>query len=143
MATPYPNNSSYNRERDAYNFYHSQLRIRIECAFGILTQRFGFLRKRAPARHKMKKVMAIVSSLCPVHNWLIDQRQGPITTADLPPHTSDDELSMALNGVVPMVDRPGHTRSERLLMLDAGNHFDDDPDRAEPFGEQQFCPDRL
>jgi DDE superfamily endonuclease len=35
MATPYSGTTG--GTKDAYNFYHSQLRIRIECAFGILT----------------------------------------------------------------------------------------------------------
>ena len=34
MATPYPNVKQGNK--DAYNFYHSQLRICVECAFGML-----------------------------------------------------------------------------------------------------------
>jgi len=32
MVTPYPNVSS--ESKDDYNFYHSQLRIRVECCFG-------------------------------------------------------------------------------------------------------------
>ena len=48
MATLlYPNVSGYNLQQDNYNFYHSQLQIKIECAFGILVQRFGYLRKKA------------------------------------------------------------------------------------------------
>jgi hypothetical protein len=35
MATPYANVSG--GTKDSYNFYHSQLRIRMECAFGMLT----------------------------------------------------------------------------------------------------------
>ncbi len=34
MATPYPNVKQ--GSKDAYNFYHSQLRICVECAFGML-----------------------------------------------------------------------------------------------------------
>ena len=33
MATPYPNVKQ--GSKDAYNFYHSQLRICVECAFGM------------------------------------------------------------------------------------------------------------
>jgi hypothetical protein len=33
LATPYPNVSG--GYKDAYNFFHSQLRIRVECAFGM------------------------------------------------------------------------------------------------------------
>ena len=34
--------------------------------------------------------------------------------------------------MVPMLDRAGHSRSERLptQLLDGGNHFDDDPERT-------------
>ena len=35
MAPPYTGAASGGR--DAHNFYHSQVRIRIECAFGMLT----------------------------------------------------------------------------------------------------------
>ena len=41
MVTPYPNVSSGGK--DDYNFYHSQLRIRVECAFGMLVGRWGIL----------------------------------------------------------------------------------------------------
>jgi len=47
MAIPYPNTGS-DMQKDAYNFHHSQLWINIEGAFGLLTQRWGFLRKAAP-----------------------------------------------------------------------------------------------
>ena len=131
MATPYPNVSGYNLQQDNYNFFHSQLRIKIECAFGILVQRFGYLRKKTAMRHSMTKVMAIVASMCRIHNWLIDRRVGPITTASIPPHTDEDALSMALEGAVPLEVRPGHSRNERFpnQLLDVGNHFNDDPNR--------------
>ena len=45
MATPYANVGSFGEAHDNYNFYHSNIRIKIECAFGILVSRFGFLRK--------------------------------------------------------------------------------------------------
>ena len=132
MATPFPNVSGHGIQQDSYNFYHSQLRIRIECAFGILVQRFGYLRKKAPQQHTMTKVMAIVASMCRIHNWLIDERVGPVTANSIPSHTDEDALSMTLNGAVPLEIRPGHSRRDRLpnQLLDAGNHFADDPDRS-------------
>ena len=71
MATPYPNVGN-DLEKDAYNFYHSQLRITIEGAFGLLTQRWGFLRKQAPQQYTTKKTMAAVSCMCRIHNFLIE-----------------------------------------------------------------------
>ena len=41
MATPF---LSANTLQDTYNFFHSQLRIRVECAFGMFTERWGILR---------------------------------------------------------------------------------------------------
>ena len=63
MATPYANAGAFGEEQDSYNYYHSNLRIKIECAFGILVQRFGYLRRIAPRNHKIKKVIAIVACL--------------------------------------------------------------------------------
>ena len=60
MVTPYPNVGN-NMEKDAYNFYHSQLRITVEGAFGLLTKRFGFLRKIAPQQYTVEKTISTVS----------------------------------------------------------------------------------
>jgi hypothetical protein len=56
MATPYPN-VAQNSPNDNYNFYHSQIRINIECAFGILVSRFGILRKPLPTGFTIKKML--------------------------------------------------------------------------------------
>ena len=40
MATPYSNVGT-DKEKDAYNFYHSQIRITVEGSFGILVKRWG------------------------------------------------------------------------------------------------------
>ena len=47
------------------------------------------------------------------------------------PHTDEDALSMAFEGAVLLEERRGHGRRERFpnQLLDAGNHFNDDPDR--------------
>ncbi len=127
MATPFPNVSGFNAEKDAYTFYLSQLRIRIECAFGMLTQRWGFLRKQAAQQHTMTKVIAIMSCLCRIHNFLIDHNgQG----SDIPPHTNDDTLTLAIDGAVPMEITPETDIPLPAQLMGGGEHFDDDPDRA-------------
>ena len=55
MATPYVNTSS--GDRDAYNFYFSQLRIRIECAFGMFVHRWALLRSPMPATQPISRKM--------------------------------------------------------------------------------------
>ena len=79
--------------------------------------------------HTMTKVMAVVACLCKIHNFLIDQR-GEQAVINIPPHTDNDELTMTLQGAVPMeASRAGHTDRVPQQLFDAGAHFDDDPGR--------------
>ena len=48
MTVPYPMISS--GPKDAYNFYHSQVRINIECALGILVNRWHILKTSLSAK---------------------------------------------------------------------------------------------
>lgn len=124
MATPYPNVAG-DTEKDAYNFFHSQLRINIECAFGILVMRWGFLRKKAPSRYSVKKTIATVSCLCRLHNFLIDHGDSKPPTRGTP----RDELTMAIeNGVsVQRQAIEGETVDAAGALTGGGEHFDDDP----------------
>ena len=116
MATPYPNVSTTNMEKDAYNFYHSQVRINIECAFGILVQRWGFLKKKAPSNYSVQKTIETVECLCMLHNFLIDEG------CSSPPaqHTNEDMFTMTVDGAVECPEE----------LMGAGEHRDDDPGYA-------------
>ena len=46
MVTPF---KSVDVDQDHYNFYHSQVQINIECAFGMVVQRWSILRRPLPA----------------------------------------------------------------------------------------------
>ena len=59
---------------DSYNFYHSQLRITIECAFGMLVHRWGILRKAMPMGITVHKTSVLVVALCKLHNFCIHAR---------------------------------------------------------------------
>lgn len=74
MATPFK--GSHSGVKDAYNFYHSQLRINIECAFGMLVHRWGVLRKPFPVNITVSKVSQIVRVLCILHNFCIDGNES-------------------------------------------------------------------
>jgi len=127
MATPFPNVGE-ETTKDHYNFYHSQLRIHIECAFGVLVQRWGVLRKPTPQNFTIKKINALVLCCCKLHNFLVDQRSesNPPTV-----NTPEDRLNLELNGAVPMngVAGTGNTAIPDQL-LNGGEHFDDDPSRS-------------
>ena len=128
MATPFPNVSGFTKRKDAYNFYHSQVRICIECAFGILCQCFGFLRQKAPRHFSMKKIIATVSCLCKIHIYFIDM--NPINARDIPSSSDKDEFNMAINGRVPIEQHEGSNFRVPSQLMGAGEHFDDDQDRS-------------
>ena len=56
-------------------FYHSCLRIAIEGIFTWLTQVYGMLQKQMPKKYFIKKIMAVVSCLCHLHNfWFVAKK---------------------------------------------------------------------
>jgi hypothetical protein len=71
MATPFPKVSS--GSKDDYNYFHSQVRIQVECAFGQLVSRWGILRSAIPCNVTIVKTVALVICLARFHNFCIDQ----------------------------------------------------------------------
>lgn len=70
MCTTWRNVSS--GPKDAYNYFHSQVRISIECAFGVLVHRWGVLRKPMPVNLSVLKISSMVLALGKLHNFCID-----------------------------------------------------------------------
>ena len=71
MATPYTNvsgNPEY-ATKDNYNIHHSQLRIRVECCFGMLVQRWGRLRMALHHSLTISRIVALVNCLARLHNF--------------------------------------------------------------------------
>jgi hypothetical protein len=118
MATPYP--ATTGGSKDAYNFYHSQLRIRVECSFGMLVHRWGVLQKPVPCCISAKKTTALVTCLCRLHNFCIDQ--SDIIVAK---NTGVDDLNIAVEGIVPLAG----TRDLPEQLIGGGSHFDDTTSR--------------
>jgi hypothetical protein len=66
MVTPYSNVRE--GPKDDFNFFQSQLRINVECAFGMLVQRWSILRRPLPStRMGVKKQICLVMALCKLH----------------------------------------------------------------------------
>ena len=68
MAVPFPNTS--NGPRDSYNYYHSQVRINIECSFGVLTNRLRILKSPLSSHIPIHRINALVLCLCKLHNFV-------------------------------------------------------------------------
>jgi hypothetical protein len=128
MASPYKQTKG-GEAKDDYNFFHSQCRIRIECSFGILVQRWAMLRRALPARLGIAKQTSLTMALCRLHNFCIDrelERQSEKVAFQPAPSLVQDELLVADNGGVDFEandDSPLGTRCNELL--DGGDHFDD------------------
>ena len=67
--------------KDASNFYHSQLRERIECTFGMLTHGWEILQSAIPMNVSMKKTVALVFALSKLHKYCIDNDVGHCNVA--------------------------------------------------------------
>ena len=70
MAVPFQATS--NGLNDSYNFYHSQVRVNIECAFSILTNQWRLLKTPLSAKISISQINALISCLCKLHNFCID-----------------------------------------------------------------------
>jgi DDE superfamily endonuclease len=118
MATPYPNTQG--GSKDAYNFYHSQVRIRIECAFGMLTNRWGMLRSAIPLNVTIQKTSALVVALAKLHNYCIDSGGGQ-ALGNIPMVEWRNEV----NGVILLVVNESNASVIPQQLLGGGAHFDD------------------
>jgi len=130
MATPYK--SARRGSKDDYNFFHLQLRIRIEMAFGMLTQRWGILRKALPAKIRLLKQIAITGACVRLHNFCLDLGKAQENLDDqvhqsydntIVPLLLEDEIYVQASGS--LVYGPN---SEPESLLHAGEHFDDLPE---------------
>ena len=70
MAVPFQ--ATANGPKDSYNFYHSQVRINIECSFGILTNHWRLLKSPLSSKISISRINAHKSCLCKLHNFCID-----------------------------------------------------------------------
>jgi hypothetical protein len=117
MVTPFK--GSREGVQDAFNFYHSQLRINIECAFGMLVHRWGVLRKPIPVNIEVQKTVQLVRALCMLHNFCIDN--GKQEGNSVASSARDDLFGMNAGGFIQQ--RRPDRRPEPLI--DGGDHDDD------------------
>jgi hypothetical protein len=78
-------------ENDAYNYYLSQLRIRIEQAFGLLTTKWRIF--RAPINASLYMTSDIINAASRLHNFVID------ADGDVDIVTRDDDDDDPIEGV--------------------------------------------
>jgi hypothetical protein len=74
LLVPHPGKNLTERQ-DSYNFYISQLRVRIENAFALLVGRWGILWR--PLRVPLRRQPNLIKCLCKLHNFCIDEKESP------------------------------------------------------------------
>ena len=81
MLTPF-NKPSLKKDvrRDGYNFYLSQLRIHIECVFGILVNRFPILQQQLKCKI-LENAMLTFHTCAVLHNILVNRRIRSFNTS--------------------------------------------------------------
>jgi hypothetical protein len=122
MATPY--SGTKGGTRDAYNFYHSQLRINIECAFGRFVHRWAVFRAPMQQNVTLEKTSALVIGLMKLHNYCIEEKDITMQS------TKYDTVRANLSGAVPMVYSAAADMTLPTGLLDGGHHFDDTPESS-------------
>jgi hypothetical protein len=128
MATPYSNVSGdpEKRTKDDYNFYHSQLHIRVYCSFGMLVQRWGILQTAFSRNISAKKIVLTVVALAKLHNFCI--RLSDISDAVPCSLTTDENYTMnSTNGYVEMTVDDEHNTNVPIDLMHDGHHFEDVP----------------
>ena len=116
MAVPFQ--AMTNGPKDSYNFYHSQVRINIECSFGILTNRWHLLKTPLSSKISISRINALISCLCKLHNFCIDNGN-----ARPPERYSHDPLTL-----MDFMDSDESDESEipcPIGLLGGGEHFAD------------------
>ena len=117
VVTPHKNVGK--GSKDAFNFYHSQVRIRIECAFGMLVHRWGILRKPMPQNVSLGKITALTYCLCKLHNFCIDEKEKEHYE-----QTKIDAFYSSLNGSIDVQEDSAGNKIPTDI-IHGGEHSDD------------------
>jgi hypothetical protein len=115
LATPY--SGTKGGTRDAYNFYHSQLRIDIKCTFGRFVQCWGILQMAMPQNVCLAKTTTMVMALAKIHNYCTDEVDMLLQSTDV------DDFRNVNIGAVPMVMSPEANMVVPEGLFHAGHHF--------------------
>lgn len=83
LLIPYSGNDKRYPAKDVFNFYLSQLRIKIEQAFGMMVNKWRVFKK--PSELKLSFIPSVVECAMRLHNFCIDRRETDWKVHDLTP----------------------------------------------------------
>jgi DDE superfamily endonuclease len=123
LLTPFSGENRNDRTRDTYNFYVSQLRIRIEMAFGLLTTKWRIL--RSPLQIRVKNIGIVIMAITRLHNYCINERldeenyitqynnNHPLNENDTGDNNTNRDFVPSDTGTA---DIPGHSMIRNLIL---------------------------
>jgi hypothetical protein len=117
MATPYKNATG---RQDDYNFYHSSVRIKVECSFGMFFHRWGVLRKPLQNLIGMSRQVSLVLCLCKLHNFCITEGDGEVGSTGVE-NLARDTADILCEGGIPLETTRNNPYSPEQL-LHGGEH---------------------
>jgi hypothetical protein len=83
LLVPYSGNDKRFPSRDVFNFYLSQLRIKIEQAFGMMVNKWRVFKK--PLQLGLARVPTLIECCVRLHNYCIEQREADWCIPDVVP----------------------------------------------------------
>ncbi len=104
LLTPFSGSQKSDRAKSDFNFFLSQLRMKIECAFGMMTQRWRVL--RSPVLIKQTRIWLLVQCIARLHNFCIDQNDKADMFFNSPEGRRRSAASEPYNEEQPGVGRP-------------------------------------
>ena len=118
MVTPY---KCARGSEDDFNFFQSQVRINVECAFGKLVHRWGILRRPLSSKIGLRRISSLVMALCRLHNFCIDSSHSQNHNLD---PLAQDQVNITVNSHIELAETEDNPHSS-LGILHGGEHFDD------------------
>ena len=104
------------------------MRIRIECAFGMMVQRWGILRMAMPKGLGIARIIALVNALAKLHNFCIGKDDSGCRSGLLQQLRVDTQHIMNnKDGFVPMEASRDHELPLPQALMEPGHHFGDIP----------------
>lgn len=73
MLVPFPGRLTPGEMQDTFNFYLSQLRVRVENCFARLVGTWGIFWK--PLRNPLRHQPRLIKAVCCLHNFCIDENE--------------------------------------------------------------------
>ena len=120
MITPFSGSNRNIAGHDAFNFFVSQLRIKIEQAFGFLTTKWRILRR--PIQMSVTNTSRMFMVLTRIHNYVINERDTPITASDIEVVSS---TSATQRGYIPsdttVCDLPGTSMIRDIIVAEVNS----------------------